>query len=73
VAAYDAVYWWAKPRLYFAIYNELNFGRPDRLTNLDFAGLVATGAQFIAGVILLLGGRGLAILFQRLRGPPALE
>jgi hypothetical protein len=73
VAAYDAVYWWAKLRLYFAIYNELNFGRPDRLTNLDFAGLVATGAQFIAGVILLLGRRGLANLFQRLRGPPALE
>jgi hypothetical protein len=70
VAAYDAVYWWAKLRIYFAVYNELNFGRPDSLRNEDFAGLVSTGAQFIAGVILLFGGRGLANLFQRLRSPP---
>jgi len=54
----------------FAVYNELNFGRPDSLRNEDFAGLVSTGAQFIAGVILLFGGRGLANLFQRLRSPP---
>jgi hypothetical protein len=73
VAAYDAVYWWAKLRIYFAIYNELNFGRPDRLTQEDFAGLAATSAQFVAGVTLLFGGRGLANLFHRLRSPPALN
>jgi hypothetical protein len=73
VAAYDTVYWWARLRLYFAVYNELNFGRPDRLTNQDFAGLISTGAQFIAGVVLLFGGRGLANLFHRLRSPPALD
>jgi hypothetical protein len=55
VAAYDAVYWWAKLRIYFAVYNELNFGRPDSLRNEDFAGLASTGAQFIAGVVLLFG------------------
>jgi hypothetical protein len=73
VAAYDAVYWWAKLRLYFVIYDELNHGRPDPLAPLDFAGLASTAAQFIAGVLLLFGGHSFADLFHRLRSPPALD
>ena len=72
VAAYDAVYWWAKLRIYFAVYNELNDGRPDRLRPEDFAGIASTCTQLIAGVILLFGGRGLANLIHRLRSPPRL-
>src|SRR5215813_8136601 len=39
LAVFDAVYWLAKLRIYFAVYNELNYGRPDRLLPQDFAGI----------------------------------
>ena len=73
VAVYEAVYWWAKLQLYFAVYEEMNFARPTHLRDEDFAGIVSTGAQFVAGVAVLLGGRGIANLFHRLRSPPVLE
>jgi len=72
VAAYETFYWWAKLQIYFAVFEEMNFPGPRRLREDDFAGMVSTGAQFIAGGILLLGGRGIANLFHRLRSPPAL-
>jgi len=73
VAAYETFYWWAKLRIYFAVFEEMNFsGLPRRLSETDFAGMMSTGAQFIAGAVLLLGGRGIANLFHRLRSPPAL-
>jgi len=72
-ALFDAVYWIAKLRLYFVVFNELNYGRPLTLTPEDFAGIASTCAQFTAGALLLFGGRGLANLFYRLRSPPALD
>jgi len=72
MAAFDAVYWYAKLRLYSVIFP---FGLNDRgpwLANNDFAGIAATCAQFVVGILLLLGGRALANLFHRLRTPPAL-
>jgi hypothetical protein len=73
LAVFDAVYWLAKLRIYFVVYNELNFGQPFRLTPEDFAGIAATCAQFVAGLLLLFGGRGLANLVHRLRSPPAVN
>jgi hypothetical protein len=70
VAAYDAVFWIAKLKIYSAIWDELDtYGQPFRPLRPDFAGLVATGAQFVAGIILLLSGRGLAHFVHRLRSP----
>jgi hypothetical protein len=72
MAAFDAVYWYAKLRLYSVI---LPVGWNDRgpwLANNDFAGIASTCAQFVVGILLLLGGRGLANLFHRLRTPPAI-
>jgi len=72
LAVFDAVYWLAKLRIYFALYNELNYGRPFPLSPEDFAGIATTCAQFVAGLLLLFGGRGLANLVHRLRSPPRL-
>jgi hypothetical protein len=72
MAAFDAVYWYAKLRLYAVIFP---FGLNDRgpwLANNDFAGIASTCAQFVVGILLLLSGRGLANLLHRLRAPPAL-
>jgi hypothetical protein len=72
MAAFDAVYWYAKLRLYSVIFP---FGLNDRgpwLASNDFAGIASTCAQFVVGILLLIGGRGLANLFHRLRTPPAL-
>jgi len=68
----NAVYWLAKLRIYFALYNEFNYGQPLPLTPEDFAGIATTCVQFVAGILLLLGGRGLANLVHRLRSPPRL-
>ncbi len=71
MAMSDAVYWYAKLRLYPVFF--LESGLSSRPLDRDFAGVVQTGVQFVIGMLLLLGGgRGLAALFRRLRTPPAL-
>ena len=72
LAVFDAVYWLAKLRIYFAVYSELNYGRPDRLLPNDFAGIASTCVQFVSGLVLLFGGRRLANLVHRLRSPSRL-
>ena len=69
LAVFDAIYWLAKLRIYFAVYSELTYALPFRLNPQDFAGIAATCAQFVAGIVLMFGGRGLANLVHRLRSP----
>jgi hypothetical protein len=66
-AMFDAVYWCAKLRLYPALFDEPYVRRV--MLDREFAGIVATGAQFVAGLALLLSGRGVAGIVRRLRGP----
>lgn len=67
MAMFDATYWYSKLSLYprlFAVMRLDEATIPDR----DFAGIVETGVQFIAGLALLLAGPGLAGVMRRLRG-----
>jgi hypothetical protein len=70
MAAFDAVYWWAKLQIYSAVYEEAKPSGPFRLTEDDFASIVSTGEQFIGGMAVMLGGRGIANLLHRLRTQP---
>lgn len=74
MAMFDAVYWCAKRASTPFILVDLGLSarRPLLLLDRDFAGVVQTGVQFVIGVLLLFGGRGLANLLRRLRTPPAL-
>ncbi|MGB8399783.1 hypothetical protein [Bradyrhizobium sp.] len=71
VAVFDMIYWLARLRIYFAVFNDLNYGQPFRLTPEDFAGIASSCAQLTAGVLLLFGGHGLANIIHKLRAPPA--
>jgi hypothetical protein len=72
VAAYDAIYWWAKVWFYSAVYAErVNVPGPRHLTEDELAGIISTGAQFVAGMAIMLGGHGIANLLHRLRTQPA--
>jgi hypothetical protein len=70
MSLYDAVYWVAKARVYYMIMENAagTFPNPPALLPDDFGGFVYAGVRFLGGVILLLGGRGLSGLLQRLRG-----
>jgi hypothetical protein len=75
MAMFDGVYWYTKLRLYPFIFLDLGLSDHELFLahDVDFAGIVRTGTQFVAGMALLLGGgRGLANLFRRLRTPPTL-
>jgi hypothetical protein len=71
-AMFDGVYLLAKLRLYPLIFYPDLSDRPIRLTDSQFADIASTGTQFVVGVALLFGGRGLANIVHRLRTPPAL-
>lgn len=65
-AMFDATYWCAKLRLYPALFEPLSTSRP-QIPDRDFAGMVSTGVQFVAGLALLLHGCRLADIVRRLR------
>ncbi|MDR3415055.1 MAG: hypothetical protein P4L83_02620 [Nevskia sp.] len=66
-AAYDAVYWYAKLRLYDLAVKHLSYADAPAMLPREFAGMVSTGAQFFIGMFLLLGGGSLAALIVKLR------
>ncbi len=68
VSLIDAVYWVARARLYALLVAAppVNLNAPALLRE-DFAGMVATAAQLLIGLGLVLGSRGLARLLARLR------
>src|SRR5438128_1609531 len=68
-ALIDAVYFYAKARLYFRILEEMPaYSKPPLISPDDFGGLVASGLQLIIGLWLLLGNRGIVNALARLRG-----
>jgi hypothetical protein len=69
---FDAAYWYAKLRIHLLIFSPDLADRPVRQADGQFASIASTGVQFVAGIALLFGGRGLANIVHRLRTPPAL-
>lgn len=68
-ALFDAVFWFARHRLYYAIVLEnQEFLKPPPLLPDDFAGMTSTGIQFVVGLLLVLGGKGIANVIGKLRG-----
>jgi hypothetical protein len=65
VSLYDEVYWLAKLRIYYVF--EERHGNAIPLAPEDFAGMVSAAFQFIIGLVLLLGSRGIGKLAIRLR------
>ncbi|MBD9393270.1 hypothetical protein [Acidovorax sp. ACV01] len=68
-ALFDAVFWVARIRLYAAVIasNEAFAGMPPLMPD-DFGSMVATGAQAVVGVLLLLGSKGAGRLLSKARG-----
>ena len=66
---FDAVFWVARIKLYSAVMgsSEAFAGAPAVMPD-DFAGMVATGVQALAGVLLLLGSKGVGRLLVKARG-----
>src|SRR5262245_7310380 len=59
-AVIDAVYFYSKARLYFKILEDMPaYSKPPPLSPDDFGGLVSSGLQFIIGLGLLIGNRGI--------------
>ena len=72
LAAYaliDAVYVYAKARLYFRILEEMPaYSKPPVMSPDDFGSLVSSCLQLLIGLWLLLGNRGIVSVLARLRG-----
>lgn len=66
---FDAVFWVARIKLYSAVMesSEAFAGAPAVMPD-DFAGMVATGVQALAGVLLLLGSKGVGRVLVKARG-----
>jgi hypothetical protein len=64
----DSIYHYSRLRLYQKSVADLSYHGAPPLLPEDFGQIIATGTEFVLGVALILGARGLAKLFRRLRG-----
>jgi hypothetical protein len=68
-AVVEAVYYWAKARLYLQYIAEMRWqGTLPPMQPDDFGGLVSCAVQLVFGIWLLVGNRGLVNVLARLRG-----
>jgi hypothetical protein len=70
IGFFDGIYWFARARIYYQVISEASaaFPRPPALAPDEFGGAVSSALQFLGGLGLLLGARGLSRLVQKLRG-----
>ncbi len=67
-ALFDGVYYLSRMWLYYAVVDKLRWTGPaPALTPGDFAGIASTLAQFVIGLALALGPKGLRKLVTRMR------
>lgn len=67
-AMYDGVYWYSKVRLYYLVTDKLGWsGSAPAIMPAEFAGIVATFTQFIIGIVLALGAKGVGRLVMKMR------
>jgi hypothetical protein len=68
-AVIDATYFYAKARLYMRFVENIpSYATPSPFLPDDFGGLVSCAVQFVIGLWLLIGNRGLVNALTRLRG-----
>ena len=67
-ALYDGVYWFSKVRLHYVVADKLRWvGPPPTLMPDEFAGIASTLTQFIIGIALTFGSKGIGKLVMRMR------
>ena len=68
-AVIDAVYFYAKARLFFRFLEDMPaYAKPPPILADDFGGLVSCAVQLLIGLWLLIGNRGIENILGRLRG-----
>lgn len=66
---FDAVYWLSRLKLYYAALDVLpSFQKAPFILPDDFAGMMSTATEFIVGIYLLFGSKGISNLVAKLRG-----
>ena len=68
VAVTDSLYLYGRMRLFYKYVENQSLQYMPPITPDDFAFILGTLGKFVLGIGLILGARGLATLFQRMRG-----